>query len=163
VKIQRVLDGLLKPTSEATKDPANQTVASTSDVYDLLNDIEQRHTEHDQYGYDDLNRLIGSSVTGAVNDSESFGYDGMGNRTSYPHNGIQSLVGWVERSDTQQVAPRKFDSCLGGWIMSGFRNSTQPTQNRRRHDVLPVQPSGYGGGIRWQREFAEGISLFSLF
>lgn len=57
--------------------------------YNLLNNIEQRQTERGQfsYDYDDLNRLLTSNVSGtALNDSESFDYDGVGNRTSYQHN-----------------------------------------------------------------------------
>lgn len=81
--IQRQYDGLQRMKKNTLLDPAQSALMDVAYGYDLVGNILSQNTVKGDYGYgyDELYRL--SSVDYPTTDDETFGYDGVGNRTSY--------------------------------------------------------------------------------
>jgi RHS repeat-associated protein len=81
--IQRQYDGLQRMKSNTLLDPAQSALMVVAYGYDLVGNIlSQSGQDGDTlYDYDALYRLIGADYPDA--NDETFGYDGVGNRTSY--------------------------------------------------------------------------------
>lgn len=96
--IDRQYDGLQRMASNTLLDPAQNTLMTVLYGYDPAGNILSQTTEHGDYAYDydSLYRLISADYP-ASND-ETFGYDGIGNRTS--HNGDDS---WTYNDANQLV------------------------------------------------------------
>lgn len=81
--IQRQYDGLQRMKSNTLLDPAQRSLMEVLYGYDPVGNI-LNQTKNDGktvYGYDELYRLISADYTNT--EDETFGYDGVGNRTSY--------------------------------------------------------------------------------
>ena len=97
--IQRQYDGLQRMESNSLLDPAQSALMSVLYGYDPVGNIlSQSGQDGDTlYGYDDLYRLTSADYPTA--NDESFGYDDVGNRTSYngntswQYNGANQLTG----------------------------------------------------------------------
>ncbi|MDO3383999.1 RHS repeat-associated core domain-containing protein [Gilvimarinus algae] len=85
-QVQLSYEDFQRVKERVLKNPEQENMAQAVYDYDLVGDIETIDTEHGLYsfGYDSLYRLTEADypVEVAAND-ESFGYDGVGNRTSH--------------------------------------------------------------------------------